>query len=113
MLLAGIKCKLICGSDLLKSFMTPGLWSDSDLTNILTNHGVVCVERKNHDVSELLKAHPLLVQHGDNVLVLPSDVINDISSTVVRDLISRGSTAKFLVPDQVNQYIVDNNLYIN
>jgi hypothetical protein len=34
---------LACGADLLKSMLTPGLWSDEDLAVILGKYGVACL----------------------------------------------------------------------
>lgn len=41
-----IQIKLLCGSDLLESFGTPGLWSDEDIEAIVGNHGLLVVSRE-------------------------------------------------------------------
>jgi nicotinate-nucleotide adenylyltransferase len=35
----------------------------------------------------------------------------DVSSTMIRAMAEEGRPFRFLVPEQVHQYIVDNNLY--
>ncbi|XP_075254649.1 nicotinamide/nicotinic acid mononucleotide adenylyltransferase 3-like [Convolutriloba macropyga] len=108
----GINCRLLCGTDLLLSFNTPDLWSHQHLDNILGTHGIVCIQRKGYDATSLLSQHPVVSKHKDNILFVQADSVNDVSSTLVRDLISKGSTAKYLVPDQVNDYICQNDLYL-
>lgn len=41
----GVRAMLLCGSDLVESFMEPGVWKPQHLRVILGEHGVVCVAR--------------------------------------------------------------------
>lgn len=36
---------LLCGADLLESFVRPGVWKEAHVREILSAHGVVCVAR--------------------------------------------------------------------
>ena len=36
---------LLCGSDLVDSFLQPGVWKPDQLRSIFEEHGVVCISR--------------------------------------------------------------------
>ena len=36
---------LLCGSDLVNSFLRPGVWKPEHLRSIFEEHGVVCISR--------------------------------------------------------------------
>lgn len=36
---------LVCGADVLESFIKPGVWVEEQVKRILGNHGVVCIAR--------------------------------------------------------------------
>lgn len=40
-----LQTKLLCGSDLVESFLRPGVWNPDQLKSILEEHGVVCISR--------------------------------------------------------------------
>jgi len=109
----GINCRLLCGTDLLLSFNTPNLWADDHLQNILSNHGIVCILRDGYDATSLIAHHPLVSKYKENIHLVSPDSVNDISSTLIRSLVAKGGTAKYLVPDEVNDYIEKNKLYIS
>jgi len=46
-----------------------------------------------------------------NIFMIPQWISNDISSTALRLNIQRGLSIKYLTPDPVIKYIVDNKLY--
>ena len=50
------------------------------------------------------------LKYGDNILPIDAPVIG-ISSTDIRDRISKGKTIKYMLPDKVIEYIKENNLY--
>lgn len=41
---------LLCGSDLVESFLQPGVWKPDQLRAILEDHGVVCITRCYSDI---------------------------------------------------------------
>ena len=42
---SSVRAMLLCGADLLASFLRPGVWREEHLHQILGQHGVVCVTR--------------------------------------------------------------------
>lgn len=44
-IIGNVQIKLLCGSDLLESFGTPGLWADEDIEAIVGQHGLVVITR--------------------------------------------------------------------
>ena len=50
------------------------------------------------------------LKYGDNILPIDAPVIG-ISSTDIRDRISKGKKIKYMLPDKVIEYIKENNLY--
>jgi len=106
-----IRVMLICGSDLLASFNSPGVWSDEDLHEILGKYGVVCLKREGSDPNTIIMENDILYKHQNNILLVPQWIPNDVSSTRIRLLISRGLSIRYLTPDPVVKYIEEHNLW--
>ncbi|XP_068625644.1 nicotinamide/nicotinic acid mononucleotide adenylyltransferase 1 [Battus philenor] len=106
-----ITVKLLCGADLLESFATPGLWSDEDLEIIVGKHGLVVVTRAGSDPGRFIYESDMLYKHRKNVILVTNYIANEVSSTVIRRLMRRGESAKYLTDDAVLAYIRQNRLY--
>lgn len=106
-----VTLKLLCGADLLESFATPGLWSDEDIENIVGRHGLVVVTRAGGDPSRFIYESDMLYKHRKNILLVTNYIANDVSSTVIRRLVRRGESAKYLTDDAVLAYIRQHKLY--
>eukprot|EP01125_Pyxidicula_operculata_P015357 TRINITY_DN5199_c0_g1_i2.p1 TRINITY_DN5199_c0_g1~~TRINITY_DN5199_c0_g1_i2.p1 ORF type:complete len:218 (+),score=37.50 TRINITY_DN5199_c0_g1_i2:15-668(+) len=57
-----IRVMLLCGSDLLHSFNTPGLWDEEDMKAIC-ELGIVCIEREGSLPGEIVANHPILSKY--------------------------------------------------
>ncbi|KAH3761551.1 nicotinamide/nicotinic acid mononucleotide adenylyltransferase 1 [Pelomyxa schiedti] len=101
---------LVCGADLLDSFNKPGCWIPEQMEEILSQYGVVCVERPGTDTSRFA-TYPVLMPHMDRVHIIPASHVNDLSSTTVRNLVHDHKSVKYLVPDSVITYMAQNHLY--
>ena|ERR1035437_5773673 len=91
---------IIMGMDSFKSIDT---WKD--YKEIIENNKMLVFDRvgHDHDKEELLKAYPNL-----EFLSIPSF---ELSSTYIRSQIKENKSIKFMVPDNVIDYIKRNNLY--
>ncbi|XP_045506685.1 nicotinamide/nicotinic acid mononucleotide adenylyltransferase 1 isoform X4 [Colias croceus] len=106
-----VTVKLLCGADLLESFATPGLWSDEDLETILGQHGIVVVSRAGSDPGRFIYESDMLYKYRRNVILVTNYIVNEVSSTVLRRLVRRGESAKYLTDDAVLAYIRQHRLY--
>ncbi|XP_050553931.1 nicotinamide/nicotinic acid mononucleotide adenylyltransferase 1 isoform X1 [Spodoptera frugiperda] len=107
----GVTVKLLCGADLLESFATPGLWSDEDLETIVGRHGLVVVTRAGCDPGKFIYESDILYKHRKNVILVTNYIANEVSSTQIRRLVSRGESAKYLTDDGVLAYVRQHSLY--
>nr|XP_034909473.1 nicotinamide/nicotinic acid mononucleotide adenylyltransferase-like isoform X1 [Populus alba] len=108
-----IRVMLVCGSDLLQSFSIPGFWIRDQVRTICSNYGVVCICREGQDVNKIISDDEILNENKGNIRVTNDLVPNQISSTRVRECISRGLSIKYLTADGVIDYIRDKGLYRN
>ncbi|XP_045513566.1 nicotinamide/nicotinic acid mononucleotide adenylyltransferase 3 isoform X1 [Pieris brassicae] len=106
-----VTVKLLCGADLLESFATPGLWSDDDLEAILGRHGIVVVSRAGSDPGRFIYESDMLYKYRKNVILVTNYIVNEVSSTVLRRLLRRNESAKYLTDDNVISYVRQNQLY--
>ena len=109
-----IKIILMCGSDLLLTFMEPNIWNIQDQHTILDKYGVVMMERKGYEITEdIYREYPLFNQYRHNIHSFQPSVENDISSTTIRKLIKDGQSIKYLTFDSVIEYIEMHKLYFD
>ncbi|CAA0813020.1 Nicotinamide/nicotinic acid mononucleotide adenylyltransferase [Striga hermonthica] len=106
-----LKVLLICGSDLLESFSIPGFWIRDQVRTICRDFGLVCIRRGGQDVEDIISKDDILIEYMDNIIIVDEVVPNEISSTGLRDCISRRLSVKYLTADEVIDYITQNGLY--
>lgn len=106
-----VQLKLLCGADLLESFATPGLWKDEDIEAIIGQHGLVVISRAGSNPEQFIFNSDLLSRHRRNITIVTNWVTNDVSSTLVRRLLGRGLSVKYLLDDYVTEYIKKHLLY--
>uniref|UniRef100_A0A8D0HP09 Nicotinamide-nucleotide adenylyltransferase n=1 Tax=Sphenodon punctatus TaxID=8508 RepID=A0A8D0HP09_SPHPU len=103
--------KLLCGADFLESFGVPNLWKLEDITEILVNHGLVCITRAGNNAQKFIYESDTLWSHKNNIHLVDEWITNDISSTKIRRALRRGQSIRYLMPDTVLAYIEKHNLY--
>lgn len=103
--------KLLCGADLLESFSVPNLWKMEDITQIVSNFGLVCITRAGSDAQKFIYESDVLWRHQSNIHLVNEWITNDISSTKIRRALRRGQSIRYLVPDLVQEYIEEHDLY--
>ncbi|KAG7606222.1 Nicotinate/nicotinamide nucleotide adenylyltransferase [Arabidopsis thaliana x Arabidopsis arenosa] len=106
-----LKVMLLCGSDLLLSFCTPGVWIPEQLRTICKDYGIVCIRREGQDVENMISGDEILNENCANVKIVDNTVPNQISSSRLRQCISRGLSVKYLTEDGVIDYIRQHQLY--
>ncbi|CAD6993621.1 nicotinamide/nicotinic acid mononucleotide adenylyltransferase 3 isoform X1 [Ceratitis capitata] len=107
----GVQLKLLCGADLLESFAVPGLWADKDIEDIVGNHGLVVISRYGANPEKFIFESDLLTKYQKNITLITNWVPNEVSSTMIRRLISRGQSVKYLLDDRVIDYIQMQGLF--
>jgi nicotinamide mononucleotide adenylyltransferase len=105
-----IHVALLAGADLIQTMSTPGLWAQKDLDRILGYYGAFILERAGTDVDEALSS---LQKWRENIWVIPQLIQNDVSSTKIRLFTKRGMSIRYLVPDIVDDYIREHQLYLD
>ncbi|PVH67180.1 hypothetical protein PAHAL_1G444500 [Panicum hallii] len=106
-----LKVMLLCGSDLLESFSTPGVWIPDQVRTICRDFGVICIRREGKDVGNLIAGSDILQECRDNIISVDEIVPNQISSSRVRDCIKRCLSIKYLTCDEVIEYITEHKLF--
>ncbi|KAJ0261601.1 Nicotinamide/nicotinic acid mononucleotide adenylyltransferase [Hirschfeldia incana] len=106
-----LKVMLLCGSDLLQSFCTPGVWIPEQVRSICNDYGIVCIRREGQDVETMIFGNRILYEARDNIRIVNNFVPNQISSSRLRQCISRGLSVKYLTEDGVIDYIKQHQLY--
>ncbi|KAE8667047.1 Nicotinamide/nicotinic acid mononucleotide adenylyltransferase [Hibiscus syriacus] len=107
-----LKVMLVCGSDLLQSFSIPGFWIPEQVRAICKDYGVVCIRREGQDLEKIISGDEILNENRDNIKIVDELVPNQISSTRLRECISRGLSIKYLTIDEVIDYIGKQHLYL-
>ncbi|OAY55272.1 nicotinamide/nicotinic acid mononucleotide adenylyltransferase isoform X1 [Manihot esculenta] len=108
-----LRVMLVCGSDLLQSFSIPGCWIPEQVRTICKDYGVVTICREGQDVEKIISDDEILNGNRSNIKVVDELVPNSVSSTRVRECISRGLSIKYLTIDGVIEYIRERQLYMN
>ncbi|KAF8116940.1 hypothetical protein N665_0014s0196 [Sinapis alba] len=62
MVLESLKVMLLCGSDLLQSFCTPGVWIPEQVKSICKDYGIVCIRREGQDVENMIFGDRILYE---------------------------------------------------
>ena len=109
---AAPRVMLLCGSDLLASMETPGVWVAPDV--LLREHGVVVVARPGGvQPNELLaRRGSLLAAHAAELVVVEDPTPSDLSSSTVRSLLAQGQPVHHLLPPGVEEYVRRAGLYV-
>lgn len=110
----GKNLKLLCGADLLDSFLIPNLWADEHIEEILDSFGIIALPRSGSNPYKLLHDSPkshLFKKYLDQIEIIDDFCPVDISSTVVRLAVKEGKPIEHLVHSEVARYIRNKSLY--
>ncbi|MCL7036249.1 hypothetical protein MKW94_001294, partial [Papaver nudicaule] len=106
-----LKVMLLCGSDLVESFCVPGVWIPEQIRVLCRDFGIVCINREGTDVEKIISGDGSLNVYKNTIRVVDELIPNQISSTRIRECISRGLSIKYLTLDEVIDYIRQHDLY--
>lgn len=107
----GTQLMLLCGADVLESFGVPNLWKQEDIEEIVGRFGLVCITRTGNEPLKFIHQSDTLWKHRKNIHIVQEWVTNDISATHVRRALRRGRSVRYLLPDNVLNYIHEHHLY--
>lgn len=103
---------LLCGSDLVKSFLTPGVWIVEQVRQLLIDFGVVCVTREDFEISSFFETSPF-DDLKERVHFVHDLEFGSFSSTLVRERIRKALDISQFVNRSVRNYISQHGLYQN
>lgn len=105
------------GADVVRSMLNAKVWMPEDIDSIMTNYGVACITRLSAPESGEGGATIPDVKDGmpdlwkRNVEVIQDWVVNDISSTNIRNKLAKGCSVKYIVPDGAIDVLRRHGLY--
>ncbi len=97
----------VMGTDNLKDLPN---WGNAE--ELVSKFKIIVLERENDIFEEIIKNDEFLNRHKNSFILLKENIRTNLSSTFVRNNIKSGKSVKYLIPDEVLQYIIDNNLYV-
>lgn len=97
---------LLIGSDNLKEFSS---WRNPEF--VLSNYKILVMTRDTDNIEAIINDDELLKKHKDSIITINEDIRSNYSSTYVRKLLQENKSIRYLVPDEVYQYIKKNHLY--
>lgn len=98
-------CFLI-GSDNLKEIHT---WKRAD--ELLSHYQVLVMERENDRLEDIISSSEFLKKYQENIKRVNTEIKSNFSATYVRKQIKDQKSVRYLMPDEVYEYIKKNGLY--
>lgn len=101
------KVWFLIGSDNLKELHT---WKRTE--ELVSKYKILVMERNEDKIEEIIEKNELLNCYKENIIKLNDEIRSNYSSTYVRSQIKKQKNVRYLMPDEVYEYIKINNLYI-
>lgn len=95
------------GTDNLQELKT---WNN--YLDILNEFKVLVFERGFDNFEKIVEENDFLIENRKSLIKLEKNVRTNLSSTFVREQLRQNKSIKFLVPEKVEEYIKENNLYV-
>ena len=99
--------RLIIGTDNLKKIDT---WYE--IEQLLSNFKVFVLARDEDNVEDIINNHNLLCKYSSSFVKSNVSIRTNLSSSFVRNEIKNKNSVRYLLPDEVIEYIKNNNLYM-
>ena len=100
--------RLIIGTDNLKELYW---WYEIDA--LLNNFKIIVLARDDDNIDEIIENDNVIFKYKKSFIQSNIPIRTNLSSTYVRNLIKNKKQIKYLLPDEVIDYIYNNNLYMN
>ena len=102
----GRKIWFLTGSDNLKEIDT---WDRAN--ELVSKYKILIMERNNDNMEEIIQNNSLLNKYKESFEKLNQNIRSNYNSTYVRGLIKEGKCIRYLMPDEVYEYIEKHKLY--
>ena len=101
------KIRLIIGTDNLKE-----LDSWYEIEKLLSEFKIIILGRAEDNIGEIIKNHKLLSKYSSSFIITNISLRTNLSSTFVRNEIKNRHSVRYLLPDEIIEYIKSNKLYL-
>lgn len=99
--------RLIIGTDNLSQLDT---WYE--IEQLLNRFKVYVLARDEDNVEDIIKNHTLLSKYSSSFVKANISIRTNLSSSFVRNEIKNNNSVRYLLPDEIIEYIKNNNLYL-
>lgn len=99
--------RLIIGTDNLQELET---WYE--IEHLLEQFKIIVLGRAEDNIGEIIKSHKLLSKYSSSLIVTNIYLRTNLSSTFVRNEIKKHHSVRYLLPDEIIEYIKSNKLYL-
>lgn len=96
----------ILGSDNLKEL---NIWVKAD--EIVKDFKIYVLERDKDSVEKILESNEFLKENKQAFIKAKNTITSNLSSTFVREKLKEGKSVRYLIPDEVISYVLENKLY--
>lgn len=97
---------LAIGSDNLRDLEN---WTG--IEELIKNFKIYTFKRAQDNIEQIIENSNFLKENKKSIIKVNEDVITNISSTYVRRIIRENKSMKYLAPQEIIDYIKENNLY--
>lgn len=99
--------RFLIGTDNLKEIHT---WKCAE--ELVSKYKILVMERDHDKMEEIIQKNSLLNKNKENFIKLKQDIRSNFNSTYIRNQIKKGKCVRYLMPDEVFEYINQNKLYM-
>lgn len=100
------KIGFIIGSDNLKELDT---WKKAD--ELTKDFKIYVLERDKDNIEEIIQSNEFLNKNKQAFIKTKNNITSNLSSTFVREKLKNSKSIRYLAPDEVVSYILENKLY--
>ncbi len=96
----------IMGSDNLKELET---WNSAN--ELVEEFKIYVLERDKDEVEKIIQKSKFLKENKTAFIKAENNITSNLSSTFVRERLQKGKSIRYLTPDEVINYMLENKLY--